>query len=176
MTTIREARTDELEALGRLMVAVYSTLPGFPGPTEQPRYYELLAGIGRLSGTPATQLLVAVADDKLLGGIVYFSDMARYGAGGTASAERESSAFRLLAVDPAARGLGVGKALATHCIDLARAHHHRQVIIHTTAAMKVAWSMYEHLGFTRSPDLDFMQESLPVFGFRLALENPDPDS
>jgi hypothetical protein len=27
--------------------------------------------------------------------------------------------------------------------------------------------MYEHAGFKRSTDLDFMQGDLPVFGFRL---------
>jgi hypothetical protein len=43
------------------------------------------------------------------------------------------------------------------------------VIIHTTSAMKVAWGMYARLGFKRSPDLDFMQEALQVFGFRLPL-------
>jgi hypothetical protein len=35
--------------------------------------------------------------------------------------------------------------------------------------MKVAWRMYEALGFERSPDLDFLQGELPVFGFRLKL-------
>jgi hypothetical protein len=35
--------------------------------------------------------------------------------------------------------------------------------------MQIAWSLYERLGFERSKDLDFMQEKLPVFGFRLRL-------
>jgi hypothetical protein len=35
--------------------------------------------------------------------------------------------------------------------------------------MSVAWQMYEKAGFERSPDLDFMQGELPVFGFRLPL-------
>ena len=37
------------------------------------------------------------------------------------------------------------------------------------AAMKIAWGMYEGMGFERAPDLDFMPEQLPVFGFRLRL-------
>ena len=53
------------------------------------------------------------------------------------------------------------------CIRLAKEHQHRQMIIHTTKAMRVAWGMYERLGFRRSQDLDFMQGDLPVFGFRL---------
>jgi GNAT superfamily N-acetyltransferase len=166
---IREARKEELEGLGQLMVEVYSGLEGFPGVDEQPRYYEMLANIGRLAEQPATKLLVAVAEDEVIGGVVYFSDMARYGAGGTASRESNASGFRLLAVDPDARGMGVGKALARRCIELAEERGHAQVIIHTTVAMKIAWGMYEQLGFARSPDLDFMQEALQVFGFRLAL-------
>ena len=167
--SIREARPDEFEGLGRLMVAVYSSLEGFPSPEEQPRYYDMLAHIGQLAGKPETKLLVAVAGDALIGGVVYFSDMAQYGSGGIATRETNASGFRLLAVAPDARGLGVGKALATACIDMARGRGHGQVIIHTTSAMRIAWGIYERLGFKPSPDLDFMQEDLQVFGFRLEL-------
>ena len=45
-----------------------------------------------------------------------------------------------------------------------------QMIIHTTTAMQTAWKLYENLGFKRSADLDFLQEDLPVYGFRLILE------
>lgn len=166
---VREARPEECNALGRLMVAVYASLEGFPGPGEQPRYYEMLTNIGILAERPGAKLLVAVADGKLLGGVVHFSDMAQYGSGGTATQERDAAGFRLLAVDLEARGLGVGRALVLHCIGLARAAGKAQVVIHSTAAMKVAWGMYERLGFRRSPDLDFLQGELPVFGFRMAL-------
>jgi hypothetical protein len=43
------------------------------------------------------------------------------------------------------------------------------LIIHSTKAMKIAWSMYETLGFERSEDLDFKQAELQVFGFRFIL-------
>ena len=68
-----------------------------------------------------------------------------------------------------ARGAGVGRALAEACLRLAAGKGHSQVILHTTQAMQVAWRLYEKLGFRRSPDLDFLQEGLPVFGFRLRL-------
>jgi GNAT superfamily N-acetyltransferase len=166
---VRDARPEALEALGRLMVDVYSSLEGFPGPAEQPRYYEMLAHIDWLAQKPETRLLVAAAPDRLLGGVVYFSDMAGYGSGGAATREQDASGFRLLAVDPVARGLGVAKALVEDCIALAREKEHRRVIIHTTKAMKVAWGMYERWGFERYPELDFQQEELQVFGFRLEL-------
>jgi ribosomal protein S18 acetylase RimI-like enzyme len=59
--------------------------------------------------------------------------------------------------------------LARACIDLAEEKGHSQVILHTTQAMHVAWGLYERLGFARSEDLDFSQQSLSVYGFRLKL-------
>jgi ribosomal protein S18 acetylase RimI-like enzyme len=168
--SIRDILPEEFEALGALMVDVYSSLPGFPGADVQPAYYEMLAGIGGFSRKPATQVLVAVAaDGALLGGVVYFSDMAQYGAGGTAGAVKNASGIRLLGVDPATRGLGVGKALALACIERARTNRHAEVVLHTTKAMQLAWAMYERLGFVRSDDLDFSQGALTVYGFRLRL-------
>lgn len=167
---IRNARPAEFAAIGQLMVTVYSQLEDFPTAGEQPRYYEMLANIGELTQKPATELLVAVSESgELAGGVVYFSDMQYYGSGGTAIQEKNASGFRLLAVAPSARGQGVGKLLTAECIRKARESGNSQVVIHTTKAMEVAWKMYEKFGFTRSEDLDFMQEALPVFGFRLRL-------
>ena len=45
-----------------------------------------------------------------------------------------------------------------------------QLILHTTQAIQVAWALYLKLGFERSLDLDFSQEELQVFGFRLRIE------
>ncbi|MBI1752868.1 MAG: GNAT family N-acetyltransferase [Acidobacteria bacterium] len=166
---VRDAKPDEFDRLGQLMVAVYTSLDGFPSPEEQPNYYDMLAHIGLMVKKPGARLLVAIAGETLLGGIVYFADMAQYGSGGTATQEKAASGFRLLAVSPEARGMGVGRTLAEACITLAKESHHRQVIIHTTRAMQIAWTMYEGMGFRRSEDLDFMQGELPVFGFRLDL-------
>ena len=43
---IRDARAEEFEAIGRMLVAVYSGLEGFPKPESQPDYYRRLAQIG----------------------------------------------------------------------------------------------------------------------------------
>ena len=75
----------------------------------------------------------------------------------------------LLTVAESQRGKGIGKLLTDACIQMARDEKQRQIIIHTTKAMQVAWRMYEKMGFKRSEDLDFLQEELPVFGFRLLL-------
>jgi ribosomal protein S18 acetylase RimI-like enzyme len=170
--TIRDLHPSEFDALGKLMIEVYSNLEGFPTPAEQPRYYELLANIGRFTEKPATRVLVALSHGgDLMGGVVYFGDMAQYGSGGTATSVKGASGIRLLGVDPTFRNTGVGKALTNACIRLAREKGHAQVILHTTQAMQTAWGLYEKLGFLRSEDLDFSQQGLPVFGFRLTLAN-----
>ena len=166
--TVRNAHPAEFEEIGKLMVQVYSGLDGFPKPHEQPNYYNMLANIGELTKKPHTELLVALAPDtKIAGGVVYFSDMQQYGSGGTATHEKNAAGFRLLAVSPHARGQGIGKLLTNACIQKTKDKKIPEMVIHTTMAMQTAWAMYEALGFKRAHDLDFMQEQLPVFGFRL---------
>lgn len=168
--TVRNARPAEFEMIGKLMVTVYSQMEGFPKPAEQPDYYQMLADVGALTNKPETELWVAVSDDdQIAGAVVFFGDMRYAGAGGTAGMEKNASGFRLLAVDPLVRRRGIGKLLASACIRKSKEKRLGQVIIHTTLAMQAAWKMYEQLGFRRSADLDFMQEDLPVFGFRLIL-------
>lgn len=150
------------------MVDVYSHVEGFPKPIEQPGYYKMLADCGAFTFRPETELWVAVSSDDHIGGaVVFFGNVKYAGAGGTTDKERNASGFSLLAVDPIARGQGIGKLLVNECIRRLREKKLEQVIIHTTRAMQTAWKMYESLGFRRSPDLDFMQEELLVFGFRL---------
>jgi ribosomal protein S18 acetylase RimI-like enzyme len=167
---IRNANPSEFYQVGRLMVNVYSQMEGFPKPTEQPDYYKMLADVGALTNKPETELWVAVSsDDHIAGAVVFFGDVKYAGAGGTTGKETNASGFRLLAVDPMVRGQGIGKLLVNECIRRSMEKKLEQVIIHTTHAMQTAWKMYENLGFRRSPDLDFMQEELLVFGFRLKL-------
>lgn len=168
--TIRNAEPLEFKSIGDLMVKVYSQLEGFPKESEQPAYYKMLLNIGDFTTKPGTEILVASLNEKdIVGGVVYFSDMQYYGSGGIAINEKNSAGFRLLAVDPNTRGLGIGKSLTIECINKAKQNKLSQVIIHSTKAMQTAWKMYEKLGFERSEDLDFLQGELQVFGFRLKM-------
>lgn len=156
--------------IGELMVNVSSQLEGFPKESDQPNYFRMLANVGSLTTTPGTELIVAVSsEEKIVGAVLYFADMKYYGSGGLATQQRNASGFRLLAVDPRERGKGIGKLLTTTCIRKAKDNKSLQLIIHATTAMQTAWKMYEQLGFKRSEDLDFMQGTLSVFGFRLTL-------
>lgn len=175
MTTeleIRNALESEYSQIGKLMVRVYSQLEGFPKEKEQPAYYALLQNVGELTKNPGTEIILAVQNtNQILGAVVYISDMKYYGSGGTAPLEKNSAGFRLLAVENFAQGRGIGKSLTLACIQRAKSQNRNQVIIHTTKAMETAWKMYEQIGFRRSDDLDFVQGSLTVYGFRLLLNS-----
>jgi ribosomal protein S18 acetylase RimI-like enzyme len=168
---IRDARPSEYGSLGRLLASSYSALEGFPGPAEQPQYYEKLMHIGDFASLPGVRLFVAIRLDELIGGVVYVGNMAEYGSDGVATQVLGAAGMRLLAVDPKHRGIGAGSALARACIDAARAQGRSQMILHTTAAMQIAWHMYERLGFRRAREFDFLLGRLPVFGFRLRLDD-----
>lgn len=168
--SVRNAKPEEFVEIGKLMVKVYSQLEGFPKEKEQPDYYRMLTNVGELTFQPETELLVAVSSEgRILGCVVYIGDMKYYGSGGTATCEQNAAGFRLLAVEPLARGRGIGKLLTYECIRKSREKNLNQLVIHTTMAMQTAWKMYENAGFKRSEDLAFMQGELSVFGFRLTI-------
>lgn len=167
---IRNAKPSEFQEIGKLMVEVYSKLEGFPSPADQPQYYHKLSNVGEFTKNSDTEILVAVsAENKIAGAVVYFNDMKNYGSGGSATSEKNTAGFRLLAVDPEIRGKGIGKLLTLDCIRRARENNLSQMIIHSTKAMQTAWKMYEKIGFINAPELDFMQQDFPVYGFRLKL-------
>jgi GNAT superfamily N-acetyltransferase len=56
--------------------------------------------------------------------------------------------LRLLIVDPAARGLGVGRLLTTAAVDFARAAGYRRVTLWTMAMLDAARHVYAKAGFT----------------------------
>ena len=168
---IRSAKNEEFKQVGQLLVTVYSNLSGFPTLDEQPEYYKMLANVGELTKNPNTEIFIAVSEQNHIGGaVVYFNNMKDYGSGGTATQEKNACGFRLLGVDSKVRGLGLGKKLTEFCISKGKGSNCETMVIHSTKSMKLAWGMYERLGFQRAADLDFMQEDLAVFGFRLKLK------
>ena len=170
MFEIREAKPEEYQELGTLMVQVYSGLEGFPSPAEIPDYYNRLQNVGEFTKDPKTKLFVAVSEaGKVEGGLVYFGDMRFYGAGGEATLSQNAGAFRLLAVNPATRGQGLGKKLIRACIDQARREGFNYLLIHSTKYMMTAWKMYERMGFEKFPEIDFEEAGVHVHGFRYKL-------
>ncbi|MDO9398368.1 MAG: GNAT family N-acetyltransferase [Herbiconiux sp.] len=59
--------------------------------------------------------------------------------------------FRLLAVDPAARGRGIGRLLTEFVLATARERGAHRVVMNSGTDMTTAHRLYESLGFTRVP-------------------------
>lgn len=143
---IRPLHPADAARVGELTLAGYDRYGRIDGPYRD-HLADPLQRIDRCSA-----LLVAELDGEVVGTVTFVLP----GDGeweGRAAPEGDAS-FRILAVDPAAEGHGVGRALVTACIDLARQHGCRRLVIVTMAWMDRAQRMYAGLGFARRPDLD----------------------
>lgn len=150
MITVRGARPDEYARVGALTIDAYRALPLdhlWGG------YEERILDTATRAGT--SEVLVAVTDDgAVVGAVTYVADeSAEWGEW----IEPGEAQFRLLAVDPAARGLGAGVALVAACLDRAGAAG-QTIVIHTTPWMETAQRIYQRFGFIRRPDRDVPYE------------------
>lgn len=143
---IRTMHPHEAGRVGALTLASYDAYGRIEGP-----YRDHLADpLSRLER--CTDLLVADLDGEVAGTVTFVLPHDREWEG-RAVAEGDAS-FRMLAVDPGAEGLGIGRLLVRTCIDRSRAAGSRRIVITTMAWMDRAQRMYAHLGFQRRPDLD----------------------
>lgn len=167
---IRDARADELEAVADLLSAAYAQYG--PGPDASDvlvkafdEYRREIRDVrGRL---PHSQLIVAELDGAIAGSVTF------YPPGSDKSGEGwpvEYAAIRLLGVDPAARGKGIGRALTEECFRRARALGAKTMGLHTTTLMDVARGMYERMGFARYPENDLpISDDFTVMAYRMPL-------
>lgn len=143
---LRPLHRDDADRVGRLTLAGYDRYGRIDGPYRD-HLADPLQRIDRCSA-----LLVAELDGEVVGTVTFvLPDDGEWE--GRAEPEGDAS-FRMLAVDPAAEGRGIGRALVTACIELARQHDCRRLVIVTMAWMDRAQRMYAGLGFARRPDLD----------------------
>ncbi len=70
-------------------------------------------------------------------------------------ARGDEAEFRMLAVDPAARGRGVATLLVRACLDRARSAGASRVVICSSSRMRTAHRLYDRLGFSRLPERDW---------------------
>ncbi|MEX2550598.1 MAG: GNAT family N-acetyltransferase [Nitriliruptoraceae bacterium] len=139
-------RPEESARIGEITLTSYDAYGTIDGP-----YRDYLADpTQRLDG--CTALLVAELDGHVVGTVTFVLP----GDAGweDRAAPQGDAGFRVLAVDPAAEGHGVGRRLVVACIERARALSKRRLVIVTMAWMHRAHRLYEGLGFVHRPDLD----------------------
>ena len=161
---MRAAEPAEFERIGGLTAGAYLAGDLIPPGSD----YE---GTLRDTATRAAHCEVLVAVDAetgaLLGTVSYVRAGSRYAE---VSTDGEAE-FRMLAVDVAAQGRGVGRRLVLECLERARAERATRLVLCTLAVMSAARALYTSLGFTRSPGRDW--EPVPgieLLGYELALD------
>jgi len=164
MVRIRDATPDDADRAGRIVLDAYRSLAAH---LPDPGYDAKLADVaGRLP--PVAEVLVAERDGQLLGCVTYVpgpeSPLAESMLDGEAG-------IRMLGVDRATQGTGIGHLLVEACVDRARSRGRRAVVLHSTSYMGGAHRIYGRLGFERAPERDWAPNpGLHLLAFRLGLD------
>jgi GNAT superfamily N-acetyltransferase len=158
---IRPVRPDEYERAGSVVVAAYRALPG---SVTSDAYASALADVARRA--VEAEVLVAVEDEPV-GCVTFVPDAS---SPWSELLEEGESGVRMLAVDPAAQGRGIGQALLGACIERASLLGRRALCLHSTPWMPAAHHLYDKAGFARLPERDWVPEpDVPLLAFRLDL-------
>ena len=147
---VRPARAEELVAAGDVVAAAYLN-----DLRVSPWYADRL----RDTATRAEQatLLVAVGSkdgEAVLGSLTYARGGTRYAQ----LAADDECEIRMLGVRPDARGRGIGELLVRAAMARGADDGAVRMVLSTQTEMKAAHRLYERLGFTRRPDLDWVPE------------------
>ncbi|MGZ8285696.1 MAG: GNAT family N-acetyltransferase [Allosphingosinicella sp.] len=138
---IRPFAAADAEAVNALALAAFAQYEGVYDDWEA-----LRRGVGAMAEL-AGQGEIVVAEDEgggIVGAVAYF-------APGTSPRadffEPEWPIVRMLVVDPAARGRGLGRRLTGECVARARRDGAASIALHTSPAMEAALALYLKLGF-----------------------------
>ena len=146
---VRQARADELDAVGALTVRAYREFGYFDDGVAPGYVKELANAAARFANA---ELLVAVdGDDRLLGTVTIALPGTEY-----AEVSRDGELeFRMLAVDPDAGRRGIGGTLVQAVLDRARSLGLARVVLCSQDRMTSVHKVYERHGFQRMPDRDW---------------------
>jgi ribosomal protein S18 acetylase RimI-like enzyme len=142
--TIRPALPAEHDAVGELCVAAYRAA----GVAVDSYEATLRDVAGRAAGA---EVLVAQDGGERLVGTVTFVLGGPLREIGTP----QEGEFRMLAVDPAAGGRGIGTRLVEECAGRARAAGLTGLVCSSQPGMVAAHAVYRKLGFVRDPARDW---------------------
>jgi ribosomal protein S18 acetylase RimI-like enzyme len=172
---IRDARPEELAAVGEIRVSAY-VAGGFLSPDSgyAPRLRALgssgegtvlvaIAGAG--DGGAAGDGGPAADDGRIVGTVMLVMPPQT-----SEIAAPDEAEIRALAVAPGTQGMGVGRALLQAVVDRAARHGARALVLSTQPEMRAAHRLYEDAGFTRQPSRDWSPEpGLTLLAYDLAL-------
>ncbi len=136
---------------------IYSSEFGWDGTFEY-LVAEIAAGVMKTFDPARENAWIAERDGIRLGAVFLV------GAGG------EAAKLRMLIVDPAARGLGIGARLVAECTSFARAAGYRRITLWTHSILTAARRLYAAEGYVLTSSAP-----LRAFGVELTEETWDLD-
>jgi ribosomal protein S18 acetylase RimI-like enzyme len=143
--SVESARPEDYERISQLTVGVY-----VEGDLASEAYSPELADVaGRADRSQL--LVVRDGDGRVVGSVALVLE----GDFAEVVESEDEAGFRMLVVDPAAQGRGIGELLVSACLDRARAAGKRRMVISTDPRMTAAHRLYQRLGFTRLPERDW---------------------
>jgi len=137
---VRLVRDDEVDAVAAVSLRAYEH-----DYDVSDGYRASILAVGERAREHQVWVAVDAVSGRLLGTVA----TPRRGAVISPLAEPGELDFRLLAVDPAARGRGIGAVLTAHAIELARLRGLERVVMNSGPQMTTAHRLYERLGFAR---------------------------
>lgn len=118
------------------------------------------AGLSKTSALSVSgEVIIAELQHKPAGAVAYFGPNSQKAA----FFDQRWPIIRMLVVDPACRGKGIGRALSDECIARAKRDGSPIIALHTSPIMSVALPMYLKMGFAKAYDAP------PIFGVAYAV-------
>ena len=107
------------------------------------------------TATAATHLIVAEVDGDVVGVVALLAP----GEPTRAVADGDEAELARLVVSARARRQGIGRALATHCTELAHSEGWQAIALWSRPYQRAGHRLYESLGYRRRPDRDSVDET-----------------
>jgi ribosomal protein S18 acetylase RimI-like enzyme len=160
---VRLAEPDEFAQIGDITVRGYVN-DGLLSDSDF--YADRLRDVAARAADSEVWVAVGEPDGRLLGSVTFCP----VGSASRELATETEGEFRMLAVDPDARGLGVGRALVEQCLRRGRELGFDSVVLCSLPMMGPARGLYSALGFERDPGLDWSPvDDVLLEGFRISL-------
>jgi GNAT superfamily N-acetyltransferase len=152
---LRDYQREDAEDLNRMAVAAFDQFRD-----HYDDWPAMRAGLSKMSGLSASgEVIIAELQSEIAGAVAYFGPDSPKAA----FFEQRWPIIRMLVVDPAFRGHGIGRALSEACMARARRDKALVIALHTSPIMSVALPMYLKMGFVKAHDAP------PIFGVAYAV-------
>jgi GNAT superfamily N-acetyltransferase len=152
---LRDYQSSDAENLNRIAVSAFDQFRN-----HYSNWPAMRAGLSKTSDLGVSgEVIIAEIQGTFAGAVAYF----RPDSQKAAFFDQGWPIIRMLVVDPAFRGKGIGRALSNACIARARRDGSPIIALHTSPIMSVALPMYLKMGFVKAHDAP------PIFGVAYAV-------